>query len=263
MRVATWYVDRRRLNHGHLDLIQQVNPDILAVQGLKQAGFDRITESKRFDQGRFSFDLTNEEYAAKEHGVAIFVKHPYTIKHVCLISDMPPNAKAIAAEVMKDDRVFVVASVDIPNGSEYKEQKALALFALMRWVKERKEMPTLGGIKYTGPEVDHPDLSKVQFWGDVDTEGGKALIHGDATLFKDAYRDYLDQRSDLKQEIVKKSPQGPLAMTYKSPKKSNPYRYDYIFKSPHFEVEYMEHLWEKSQSLSTHALVYTDLKWLK
>lgn len=107
--------------------------------------------------------------------------------------------------------------------------------------ERKKGIPKLGCLKYTGPKVDHPDLSQIEFWGEIDSEGGSELLQYNNHLFQDAYRDFLDQRLEIKQEIIEKRPQGPLAITYKIP--SNPYRYDYIFKSPHFHVNFMDHLW--------------------
>ncbi|MBA4603429.1 endonuclease/exonuclease/phosphatase family protein [Thermoactinomyces mirandus] len=138
MRVATWYVNGSKMNM-HKDLIQQVNPHILAVQGLTLAGYDNITRMGNFDDWRFSMNLTEKKYTGRDRGVGIFVKYPYTIKNAYLIPNTPFAEKALATEIIDRDTLFLLGTADIPNGEDYRELKAASLLAFTQWMKEKKE----------------------------------------------------------------------------------------------------------------------------
>lgn len=89
------------------------------------------------------------------------------------------------------------------------------------------------GVDANSPRVDHPDPTQ---W--------MPFLAGEATLIGprprhhlvDALTRWLDRNPQARREVLAIRPEGPLAVSYYTPRQDTPRRYDHLFVTPDFDV---------------------------
>jgi endonuclease/exonuclease/phosphatase family metal-dependent hydrolase len=263
-KFASWNVNYRRLKDSHLGFLREVQPDILALQEVSPHFFSELSTSNLFSNHHFSLDYNYIKRGAdsslpRKRACAIFSTADIPLRKPLLILDLPYPEKCLILDAELDAAVIKVCSFHTPPGASVKELKPLSHMILAEWLKTRNH-PVILGIDANAPKVDHPDITKNEWWWpDEPKLLGKEKIHD----LRDAFRDYLINDQALNASIEQNRPKGPLAVSHVTGKGRKPIerRYDFIFVTPDIRVRRVDYLFEESRAAgSDHALVLARLE---
>jgi endonuclease/exonuclease/phosphatase family metal-dependent hydrolase len=263
-KFASWNVNYRRFKDSHFTFLSEVKPDILALQEVSPHFFSEISSSNLFSNYHYSLDYNYIKRGAdssrpRKRGCAVLSSGNIRLRKPLLILDLPYPEKCLILDAELDGTVINVCSFHTPPGVSVKELKPLSHMVLAEWLKSRNR-PIILGIDANAPKIDHPDITKNEwYWDDEPKLLGEERIHD----LRDAYRDYLTINSARFETIEQSRPKGPLAVSHITGKGHNQTerRYDFIFITPDIRVKSVKYLFEKSCTAgSDHALVKAELE---
>jgi len=141
---------------------------------------------------------------------------------------------------------------------ELGKTKPQTLRAIAEWLTKQSGH-TIFGIDANAPKTDHPIFDQNQWWWEEEP-----ILLGYSTLheLRDCLRLYLAERPRMMEEIVSRTPTGPLAASYKrGNRRKIECRYDFIYISQGLDVLDVNYFYEESVQVgSDHALVTALLK---
>ena len=261
---ATWNVNYRKFKDSHLAFLREVQPDILALQEVNPHFFRELSSSGLFSNHHYSLDYNLikqgiDSSHSRKRACAILSSADIRLRKPLLILDLPFPEKCMIVDAELDKTVIRVCSFHTPPGVSVKELKPLSHMILAEWLKTR-DFPVVLGIDANAPEVDHPDITKNEwYWNDEPKLLGEERIHD----LRDAFRDYLMSNPDIYETIVQNRPEGPLAVSHITGKgrRGTERRYDFIFVTPDIRVKKVEYIFEEACAAgSDHAYVCAELE---
>ncbi len=258
IKFASWNVNSRLLQTSHLKLIRKVDCDILALQEVIPKFYNALSGTDLFADSAFSLDLRMPDKIdskVRRFGCALFGKAPFRISSRFQLVDLPFPRETLVGR-FESPRCFITAcSFHTPPGATHKELKPKSLRMLAEWLGFDKKQFILG-IYANAPKIDHPDITKSEWWWQDETQLLRANpLHN----LKDALRIYLDSHPDISQRSQKVSANEPLAVSYI--RGNTDCRYDFILVTPDISVHSVEYLYKESiKAGSDHAIVVAELE---
>lgn len=259
---ASWNVNNRLLRTSHLDFLQMIDPDILALQEVSPKFFKSLSESHLFENSSYSLDLqfNKGEKRSRQLGCALFVKRPLLTSDSWLLDSLPFPERALFARVTAPNFLLTTCSFHTPPGASWKELKPKSHSLFAEWLQSQNSRFVFG-IDANAPKIDHPDFDQNQWWWKAEPLLlGVNAIHS----LKDAYRIYLYSHPEEFERIRRERPEGPLAISYKrGNRRVNRIdsRYDFVFVTSDINVYEVVYLYDDAiQAVSDHALVRTILE---
>ena len=255
---ATWNINYQKFKESHFKFLGERNPDILALQEVHPDFFTKLSSSNLFSNSHYTLGYIQHD-VKPSHPCAILSSADIRLRNPSLMPDLPFPEKCMIVDAELDETVIKVCSFHTPPGVRVGELKPQSHMILAEWLKSR-DFPVVLGIDANAPKVDHPDITKSEWWfPDEPILLGEQKIHD----LRDAFRDYLMSNPDLFETIKQKWPKGPLALSHITGKGTNPKerRYDFIFVTPDISVKKVEYIFDKACAAgSDHALVYAQLE---
>ena len=250
---------------GQLRLIEQLAPDVLAVQEVKDTTLRPLVQ--QFDWKVFALgENPDDRYWTARMGTAVLGGQRTTLVGQELIAPTwfgledrwrwKANRfarRATWAHIMLEgsDRTMRVGSLHAsPAAGDIGRHKPWFHAGVGRWLEHVHE-PWLFGIDANAPGVDPPDPEQISWgWPQTDTWPGEDQLLGARARHRgrDLLRAWLDEHPDELGRIARHRPNGPLAVSYELG--SGPVRYDHCWATSAIRVDHIEYL--------TDALEYSD-----
>ncbi len=267
MRFASWNIRycgvegaRRRL-----DFLSSRDWDIVALQEVSRRAWDVITESGIAESWAYTLEMFEPTSIRKRHhGVALLARNGFRLSTFKLILGLPKAERALVARTTVGDTPVTVASWHAPNAAgEGVLTKMQGYRGIGDW------LGTVTGPILLGFDGNHCNLSV-----DLDPQPVPAsddpwllenLFFGSNKLhrLRDALLDHLRQDEAEYEEIRKRRPQGPLAVSYVRGSRENPIedRFDYVFVSEEIEVAGCSYDYQGATAAgSDHGIVTAELR---
>lgn len=271
LRFITWNVDGKARSEAKiaskLDLLRRtVDGADLVVAALQEVGdehFDALLRSRDFDFALTSLLLRpprDYDGGNRRLGCALAVRGPLMPRETLLVPDCPLPERSLAVRLALGPRELWACSFHALTGSGFGHAKPVMFRALTRWL-EARWLPCVFGIDRNTPKVDHPELSKCEWWWPGEEQ--EPLMFGEAAPHEceDALRKHLAAHPLRLEALRQAHPEGPLATTHERGKDRVPSRYDAIYVSPSWRVLKIEHLLDAGVAAgSDHALVVAELE---
>ncbi len=259
-KVISWNLKFKKPNLNQIRLLSRLDADIFLLQ---EVHIDFFRELKK--TGSFSWAALSLHHRAPEHGegnkrslgCAILGKTGKLVESR-LLENLVFSERTLIAEVELDSEVFTFCSFHIPPRASWKEIKPETMKKISSWLTGQKNK-TIFGIDANTPKLDHPRYRRNKWWWkDEPILMGSQPLHN----LKDVYREYLNDNPREYAEIIKKRPEGPLAISYKRGTKAIvPCRYDFIYTTPDLKPSSVEYCYDKAiEAGSDHALVMAELQ---
>lgn len=282
VRIASWNL------HGRFDAATRLGrllaacggADLVLLQEASQRGMESFCAAAGLDwwvhvRGEF-FDLLKVRGRAggtapdgTRHGtpraVAIAGRGA-SVRQPVPFPDVLLPEKVMAGWVDVGGVRTTVVTYHAPTGVQHGIGKVKQAARIADWLASLQGPVILGG-DFNTPALDPPDFDLVRtHWhtGDPHLEGargddmlvGPSPVHG----LRDALRTYLDDHPDELAAICAERPQGPLVTSHRTGDGGvNPWRYDAVWLTSHFEVTGVEYHYEAALEAGTdHALVLVD-----
>ncbi len=191
IKFASWNVNNRLLQPNHLEFLCKVDCDILVLQEVAPQFYDGLSKTNHFACSTFSLLLRTPnkgERKSRSLGCACFVKTTFAITSSFLLDNLPFPERALVARLESPKYSFTICSFHTPPGASWKELKPKSHRLLAEWLTFHQTRFILG-IDVNAPKIDHPDISKNEWWWE-----DEPLLLGANPLhnLKDALRTYLD-----------------------------------------------------------------------
>ena len=187
-----------------------------------------------------------------------------------ILPDLPLPERMVFARISTPLGPITMASYHAPPGVSHGFVKVQHAHALRDWV-DTTGGPIVVGADANTPLVDHPEPGRVRtHWhtGSLKLRGrdGDDVVFGGAPehRLRDAYRLYLQDHPQTWEEINRQRPDGPLAVSHRTGKRTTfpgtPRRFDTLWVSPRFGVRAMSYDYDGAVAAgSDHALVVAEL----
>lgn len=272
MRVGSWNVNRR-VGQAASDqgaFLRDNGIEIVAIQEGNANSLEKLCEAAEYEWFYngvdFAKDLPKEN--ARRLGAVIAGKGPRPIQ--CFVFENVPFPERT---MVCDFGDWIACSFHAPPGVSWgisKPRQAVAIAAWLRYINK----PIWFGIDANTPDIDHPNFDETRtHWhtGDrrLNGEPGDDLLVASSKIHNlhDAFRLFLKKENEVLIEIISRSPNGPLAVSYRTGKRKDSTgiarRYDAVWVSGHYDVEHVRYLYKESVAAgSDHSLVLADLKLL-
>jgi len=267
IRVATWNLKRPGTEQARrrVDFLNSRDWDIVTLQEVTPRAWDVIVESGIAESGLYTLhDLEIAPLGNHPHGVALLARNGFSLSAPELIPDLPKAERALAASTTVENLPVTGAGWHAPNAAgEGVKTKMQGYRGISDWLN------TISGPVVFGfdsnhwsrstnleppyvPDSDDPWLLENQFFG------GNAPHR-----LRDAFLDHLRQHPLQYEEIVKRRPWGPLAVSYVRGNTRTPVedRFDYIFVSDDIGITSCSYHYEAAKVAgSDHGIVTADLR---
>lgn len=262
MRVATWNLHRRRDVTAALQFLQEIAPDVLALQEVSAAGYQALVDSGIFAWSAFSLELRppSAEEGPKRHlGCAVFGQASYRLRCQRLLEHVPVPERALIVEIETPDGPLTICSFHVPPGASWGGAiKSQTLTLLADWLAE-KAGRIIVGMDANAPKLDHPDMAQMRYWWPAEAHllGPQRRHH-----LQDALRLWLAAHPDEAERVRQLRPAGPLAFSYDRGHKGIPAwsRYDYVLVTPDLDVACVDYRYPEAIAAgSDHALVLAEV----
>jgi hypothetical protein len=276
VRVVSWNLNRRVgdavRRQGEFLSSLEPPPSAVMLQEVNPRSIELMCERAGLDWFRLAVDLREPEPSdtrVRRLGVALAGRGaaPHSVS---ILEGVPFPERTIHAVIDITGATIALASYHAPPGVSWLEKKPKQAVAFANWLAAL-EGPVILGADANTPLVDHPDFEGVRtHWhsGDRRLKGAPGddllwaatKIHG----LEDALRNLLRGDPEALAEIRAASPQGPLAISYRTSKRTTLpgtlRRYDSVWISDHFGVTSVAYPYEESiQAGSDHSAVVVDL----
>jgi endonuclease/exonuclease/phosphatase family metal-dependent hydrolase len=235
--------------------------DVLTLQEVSPRAREALRASELAEDAAFGLDLLGEPILGWRHGAAVLTRNGYRIRSATLLSGIPKPERGVSAAVAGPDQADTVRVVSwhAPNASgEGVRVKMHGYRGLLEHIGPISEPLILGFDSNhwnrstelepapPGPEHNAHYLENLFF--------SNAPPH----RLRDAYLVFLAERPSLYAEVLRRSPEGPLATSYVRGKTAD--RFDYIFCSPEFRVDFCGYDFEFAvQAGSDHGSVHASV----
>jgi len=243
-------------------LLQEVNPGSSEILR-KAAGADWMVKA---------IDLRTaqpDDTPVRRRGVAIAGRGLPDPRRKWLLNGIRLPWRVLFVETQTAEGTpFIAASYHAPPGVTWKIVKPRQAVAFVSWLSGQAG-PLLFGADANTPRTDAPDFDNTRtHWHTgaprLRGEFGDDLLFGPRKEhdLDDALRRWLDLHPDAKDKLQASKPLGPLAITYRTGRRSGmERRYDSVWVSRHWFMRHVEHLYEKGiEAGSDHAPVLVDLE---
>jgi endonuclease/exonuclease/phosphatase family metal-dependent hydrolase len=260
LRFATWNINNRKYSKKHEDFIKALGIDILALQECSQDFFTNAMVSGLYSSCSYSLDLRTplpEEGMSRRLGCAILSN-----RKICstkLVESVDFLERTLVCEIDCESKQLLACSFHMPPGVSWGRVKPETFIKLSEWLSSNTGT-TVAGMDANAPKSDMPNLEDNEWWWDEEPLFlGKEAFHS----LKDSYRIFLEQNPDIRNQVVKENPKGPLAISHVRGRGKNrtPCRYDFVLVSPDISVDKVQYLYDESvEAGSDHALVLADVK---
>lgn len=275
-RFVSWnlqWASSREERQGQLDLLRQLDPDVLAVQEVKDTTLRPIAE--HFDWKVFALgDNPDDRYWTTRMGTAVLGGTRTTLLGQELIAPTwfavedrwrwkanRFSRRATWARIAIDGSktVFRVGSLHAsPAAGDIGAHKPWFHAGVGRWLEHVHE-PWLFGIDANGPGEDPPEHADAR-WGypQTETQPGEDELLGVHAPHRgrDLLRAWLADHPDEFDRVTDQRPNGPLTISYHL--KNGPVRYDHCWATPEIQVRHIEYLTD-AMAFSDHAPIVCDL----
>lgn len=244
------------------------NACIICLQEVTPAFYALYKEKDAFSNHAYSLHFRERgvyEGKNRELGCIIVALGNVDITSSFLIDRALFPERALVAEVTAGDKSFQIICFHSLTGVGYKRAKSAHFAALVDYLHDRKDKPTVLCCDLNEPKVDHYQLEQnvyfSQYKGDNGEDVARVLNPEGIHDLEDSFRIWLHQDSALSTEIKNRQKRAedikysPLAVSHKVNNRY-PKRYDYIMVSPHFTVDSMQYHYEEGiKNGSDHALL--------
>jgi len=270
MRVGSWNVNRRVGQAASVQgsFLRTNGVEVVAIQEGNTNSVEKLCEAAGFDWFFSGVDVAKDlpKENARRLSAVIAGKGPPPI-HSFVFEDVPFPERTMVC----DFGDWMACSFHAPPGVSWGILKPRQAVAIANWLQKVKK-PIWFGIDANTPEIDHPNFDETHtHWHTgrrrLKGEPGDDVLVASSKIHElnDAFRVYLSNKNKDLNEIIKKSPNGPLAVSHRTGKRKgfigNARRYDAVWISGHFGVEEVIYLYEESVVAgSDHALVVADLQ---
>lgn len=266
MRFASWNLKYcgAEETHRRMDFLNRSDWDVVALQEVSRRAWEVISESGIAQRSAYAlemFELT--PLRKRHHGVALLTRNEFQLSTPKLIAGFPKAERALVARTIVGDTPVTVASWHAPNAAgEGVTTKMQGYRSIGEWLRVVSGPIILGfdgnhwnrsvdlELEYV-PASDDPWLLENLFFG-------SNKLH----RLRDAFLDYLRVHQHEYEEIKKRRPQGPLAVSYVRGSRANPIedRFDYIFVSDEIVVTECSYDYQGAKAAgSDHGIVTADL----
>ena len=275
-RFVSWnlqWSSSKQQREGQLALLEQLAPDVLAVQEVKDTTLRPL--AKQFDWKVFALgDNPDDRYWTTRMGTAVLGGPRTSLEGQMLVAPTwfgledrwrwKANRfarRATWARITLDgsDTVLRVGSLHAsPAAGDIGDHKPWFHAGIGRWLEQVRE-PWLFGIDANAPGVDPPNPDEVSWgWPQTETRPGEDQLLGSRAKHRgrDLLRAWLADHPDELDRIASERPRGPLAISYQLG--GGPVRYDHCWATPELRVHHIEYLAEGLEH-SDHAPVVCDL----
>lgn len=171
-------------------------------------------------------------------------------------ADVSPSRALATSAVNGCIAVTLVSCYAPTNARQQKKERPHFFDAVATWLSALPA-PIILGIDANGPRIDHPDVTRNEWW--VPEESS---VLGEGALTEDVLRRWYDAHPDARKHRARYYPRGPLADSYHRGRKGRfvRSRYDSIRTSPGVAVEGVRYLYDEAVAAgSDHALVVAVL----
>lgn len=274
LRIATWNLNYRSLDVAPTlgELIRRSGVDLALLQEANPGSLDAVREAAGLDWAVSAFDAGAPLPVARSGRRRVAAVAGRGERPSCfgLLPGLELPERAVFASVTTPLGPLTVVSYHAPPGVSWGQVKVDHAHALLRWIDDTPRLLVVGADANT-PDIDHPDPAQVRtHW-----HTGMRKLHGlpgdDVTFggapqhrLRDAYRRWLDEHPDIKEDIQRERPSGPLAISHRTGKRKTspgtPRRFDALWVSPDLAVRSAQYDYTGGVAAgSDHALVIADL----
>jgi endonuclease/exonuclease/phosphatase family metal-dependent hydrolase len=267
MRFATWNIDHPGMERAH-HLARFLNSrdwDIVALQEVSRHAWEVITESGVAESSVYALEFFETTPLRKHHhGAALLARNGFHLSTPKLILGLPKAERALVARTTVGERTVTVASWHAPNAAgEGVTTKMQGYRGIIDWLGTVSGPMVLGfdGNHWnfstdlelpSVPESNDPWFLENQFFGNAPPH-----------RLRDAFLDYLRAHQPEYEEIKRRRPQGPLAVSYVRGSRANPIedRFDYVFVSDEIGVTDCSYDYGGAKAIgSDHGIVTAELR---
>jgi len=261
-RFASWNVNNRNLTSMHLRLFRDIRADLLALQEVSATFHTALAATQLFLWSTSSLAIRPSkvgEGKSRRLGCSIFGRQPFSLVTSTLVPRLAFPERALVVSLDAPGRQVTACSFHTPPGASWDEVKPRTLKIIARWLRSQP-VPLIFGIDANTPKTDHPDISRNEWWWkDEPLLLGPAPLHA----LKDAFRLFLEAHPAEKARVVRKRPNGPLAVSYLrgTRRKKTECRYDFIYVSSDIRVKRVQYRFDTAvKRASDHALAIGDFE---
>lgn len=281
-RFASWNI--RNVGDGHLadglvKLIQDVSPDVLALQEVNPKFHTKLAMGAGFAWAACSLDLRPPlcgDSDDRKRGCSLFGKSPFRLVKQELVISVPFAEQTLVVSVNSRDGDLTPCSFHIPPGCNHPREKVMHLYGIAYWLRD-KTSNTVFGIDANEPK-NMDRLKGRSSRKDYAKDGALELLGSLSPgkrwhSLRDCFREFiLSDPLRLRElqmcEVERGSREtkrgdGPLAVSYIRRRGDTqvPCRYDFVYATPDLHTYETRYLYERSrQAGSDHAMVVSDLE---
>lgn len=246
----------------HLALLDRHAPDVLLLQEVTTASFDRLVE-----RGPWAGQIAATHLPGRRgrsgspvrSWAAVLVRPPLDLATAAPLAGAPWAEQTLIGRVDGGALPFAVASAAAPPNRPWGKEKAEQERLLAAHLATLDD-PAILGMDRHGPREEHPAEGPRWWREDYPELFAPDADHG----LRDVWLDHLDRHADLRAAIAEQRPDGPLAISFSRPAEGQrfvPARYDLIMASRAFTVLDTGYAFEDGVAAgSTHALVWARLR---
>jgi endonuclease/exonuclease/phosphatase family metal-dependent hydrolase len=266
MRFASWNLGycgkegaRRRV-----EFLHNSDWDVVALQEVSRHAWVVFTESSLAESSACTLEMFEPPPPRKrQHGVALLSRNGFQLSPPKLLAGFPKAERALIARTTVGDTPVTVISWHAPNAAgEGVMTKMQGYRGIVGW------LGTLSGPIILGFDGNHwnrsVDLEPEHVPASDDPWLLENLFFGSNRVhrLRDAFLDHLRVRPAEHEEIKKRRPHGPLAVSYIRGSKANPTedRFDYVFITDELSVTECSYDYQGAKAAgSDHGIVTADL----
>lgn len=258
-KVISWNLKYKKYNRDQIKLLSSIDADIFLLQEVHKDFFRNLKKTGSFNWSTFSLRHRPPkpgEGIKKNLGCAILGKTGKFLESYLLETVKFPE-RTLIAKVELESTIFTFCSFHIPPGASWKEIKPETMKLISSWLRDNEEK-TVFGIDANTPKTDHPIYRKNEWWW---KDEPILMGHNPLHELKDVYRIYLNKNPEIYEKIVRKRPEGPLAVSYRRGTKAKvPCRYDFIYATADLKQLFVDYCYDKATNAgSDHAIVLAEL----
>lgn len=237
-------INRLIYNVNSIAVLQEVTPDI----------FEELSTSfgSKFHV-IYSLDYRKPStFDGKERflGIAMIISKNYEIIRANVLRRTLFPDRTLMVVLKDRQKTIKVIGLHSITGSDYKKAKSVQFATFAESINKHK--PDFVMIDANEPEVDHPDVNKIQYWNN----NGKGTLKFFSTLTSIGIID-----SVRLLPILNQHQSIPLATSYIDKKSNIKRRYDHIYvKSESHKIKKVRYLYDEGvEAGSDHAIVLCDI----
>ena len=263
LRFASWNINYRLLKPGHLDLIQEIDADVLALQEVNVKFHEALENKKLYSCSDCSLRInpappnaTNDYW----RGCSLFARTSFFFSEARTLDSTKFPEQTLIAEIDVAGVPLTVCSFHTPPGKRRKSrlagdrpgrEKVEFLQSIAKWLVSREAL-TVFGIDANTPETE--DLGADNVWHSNFWRVGESALLGEPP-------DRIHKLDDTYRTYVKANPLRlgePLGASYK--RGTQFCRYDFIYATPDLGIQNVKYCYDAVKGLSDHGIVVADLE---